>query len=338
MAPFCRHTTVADKERLIEFLTRVFATDPKADLVSPSMLRWKYWDPREDCPEPRSFVMERDGRIVAHVGLWPVTVRTGARSERGVHAMDWAADPQVPGAGVSLFMRLTKSYDFVYGIGGSEMTRSILPKLGFRTVAEALTWARPIRPWPQVLKHQSKDLRLPLRLARNIWWSRIPPRLVPRGWAAIEPGAGSAGGLAVLASERDETFFRYLQQCPVARCRTFHIANEGRIVGFFALSVVGEQARVAGVWLENPAPDMWRIALHLAQDATLKHTNTSELIARCTTEASAIAAGQAGMRLRERTPVFLFRKDGGAEPLPLQCHLCDSDAIFLGWRLTGFQT
>ena len=338
MASFCRHTTVADEERLTEFLTRVFAADPRADFVSPSMLRWKYWAPREDCPEPRSFVMERDGRIIAHVGLWPVTVRTDAKSERGVHAMDWAADTQARGAGVSLFMSLTKSYDFVYGMGGSEMTRSILPKLGFRKVAEALTWARPLRPWRQMLKHQRKDLRLPLRLARNIWWSRIPPRVIPRGWAPVEPGAGSAGWLAALARERDEFFFRYLQQCPVAPCLTFHIANGGRIVGFFVLSVVGEQARVAGVWLENPSPDTWRIAFHLAQDAALKHTNTSELIARCTTEASAIAAGQAGMRLRMRTPVVLFRKDGGAEPLPLQCHLCDSDAIFQGWRLTGFLT
>jgi hypothetical protein len=139
--------------------------------VNPSMLRWKYWEPCEDCPEPRSFVMERDGRIIAHVGLWSVKVRTAAKRERGVHAMDWDADPQERGAGASLSMGLTKSYDFVYGMGGSEMTRSILPKLGFRTVAEALTWARPLRPWRHMLKYQSKDLRLLLRFARNIWWS-----------------------------------------------------------------------------------------------------------------------------------------------------------------------
>jgi hypothetical protein len=338
MATVCRHTTVADEERLTKFLTHVFATDPRADFVSPSMLRWKYWDPREDCPEPRSFVMERDGRIIAHVGLWPVTVRTHAKNERGFHAMDWAADPQSLGAGVSLFMRLTKSYDFVYGMGGSEMTRSILPRLGFRKVAEALTWSRPLRPWRQMLKHQSKDLRLPLRLARNIWWSRIPPRLVPRVWAAVELGLGSVGWPAALSGERGETFFRYLQQCPVAPCLTFQIASEGRTVGFFALSVVGEQARLAGVWLENPSPDLWKIAFQLAQQAALKYTDTSELIARSTTEAIAIAAGQAGMRVRERTPVVLFRKDGCAEPLLLQCHLCDSDSIFLAWDLTGFLT
>ncbi len=338
MASVFRHTTVADEKRLIEFLIRVFAADSKADFVSFSLLRWKYWDPREDYPEPRSYVIERDGRIVAHVGLWPVTVRTSAKRERGVHMIDWASDPQAPGAGVSLLQRLTKSYDFVYSIGGSEMTQSILPKFGFHTVAEALTWARPIRPWRQMLRYQSWDLRLPLRLARNNWWSRIPPRVVERGWAAVEPGAGGPEGLAALASERDESFFRYLQQCPVARCLTFHIVNEGRKAGFFVLSIVREQTRVAGVWLENPSPENWRAAFHLAQDAALKHTNTSELIARCATEASATAAGEAGMRLRGRTPVFLFRKSCGAEPLPLQFHLCDNDKVFIGGRLAGFLT
>ena len=44
MALLCRHTTVGDEERLTEFLTRVFAADPKADFVNPSILRWKYWE------------------------------------------------------------------------------------------------------------------------------------------------------------------------------------------------------------------------------------------------------------------------------------------------------
>ena len=141
MDPLWRPTNGDDEKRLSEFLTRMFSAN--AGLVSSSMLRWKYWVPREDWPEPRSFCMERDGRIIAHVGLWPVTVQNGTKRERGVHAMDWAADPHARGAGWALIKNLTRTFDFVYGIGGEEITRAILPKLGFRTVAEALTWARP---------------------------------------------------------------------------------------------------------------------------------------------------------------------------------------------------
>ena len=323
MAFLIRPTTVEDEARLIEFLTRVFPVN--AGLVSPAMLRWKYWTPREDCLEPRSLVGERDGRIVAHVGLWPVTVRRGTKSERGVHPMDWAADPHTRGAGSILIKHLTRNYDFVYGIGGADDTRVMLPKLGFRTVAEALTWARPIRPWRQMISHQRKDWQLLPRFVRNFWWSRIPLRQVPRGWAA---DTATAEGFAILAAERDESFFRYLQQCPLATCLTFNIVNEGRIVGFFALLVIGEQARVAGVWLERPSSETWRIAFHLAQEAALQHTDASEIIANGTAEAS-IGARLAGMHLRERTPVLLFRKDGSELLPPLQFQLCDSDALFL---------
>jgi hypothetical protein len=335
MAFLIRPTTLADEAQLIEFLTRMFPG--KAGLVNPSMLRWKYWDPREDWPEPRSFVGERDGRFVGHVALWPVTVRTGTKSERGVHAMDWAADPRALGAGWSLIKDLTNNYDFVYGIGGEEITRSILPKLGFRAIAEALTWARPIRPWRQMLRHQSKDWQLAPRFVRNSWWSRIPLRLVPRRWT-FEPGAASAGVLADLAVEREESFFQYLKRCPAATCLTFHIVNDGRIVGLFALLIVGEQARVAGTWLKTPSPETWRIAFHLAQDAARQHSNASEIIARCTTEAGMIGAERAGMRLRTRTPVVLFRKDG-SELLPsLPFQLCDSDALFIKGQPATFLT
>jgi hypothetical protein len=273
--------------------------------------------------------MERDGRIIAHVGLWPVTVRNGTKRERGVHAMDWAADPHARGAGWALIKNLTRTFDFVYGIGGEDITRAILPKLGFRTVAEALTWARPIRPLRQMLKHPSRDWRLPPRFARNLWWSQIPLRQLSSDWAAF---AATAEGFAIPAGERDESFFRYLQQCPVATCLTFNIANKGRVVGFFALSVVREQARVAGVWLESPSPEIWRIAFHLAHNAALKHTNVSELVARCSTEASVIGAKQAGLRLLKRTPVVLFRNDGSEVLPPLQFQMCDSDDLFITGR------
>jgi hypothetical protein len=249
--------------------------------------------------------------------------------------MDWAADPHALLAGSTLLMSVAKSCDFAFGMGGERITRDILPKLGFRPVAEALTWARPIRPWRQMLRHQNKDWKLLPRFVRNFWWSRIPSRRVTRGWAA---DAATAAGFAIPAAERNESFFRYLQQCPVATCPTFNIVNEGRIVGFFALLVIGEQARVAGVWLESPSPETWRIAFHLAHEAALQHTGASEIVARGTTEASVIGAQQAGMRLREGTPVLLFRKDGSKVLPPLQFHLCDSDALFITGGLATFST
>jgi hypothetical protein len=282
--------------------------------------------------------VEREGRIIAHVGLWPITVRTEGGSERGVQMIDWAADPQAAGAGVSLLQRLTKSYDFVYSIGGSEMTQTILPKFGFRTVAKALTFARPLRPFRQILKHQTRDVLLPLRLARNIWWSKMPAYKPAREWSAVEATASDWAAVSTLTHERGEGFFRYLQQCPAARFLGFRILHEGRRSGFFALSVVGEQTRVAGVLPEEPSPEHWRAALSLAQAAALRFTNTSELVARTSAEAGKVAAPQAGMRLRGQAPVFLFRRRDKEAGLPLQCQMWDDDSAFLGGSSPEFLT
>lgn len=162
-------------------------------------------------------------------------------------------------------------------------------------------------------------------------------RRAPRAWT-FEPGAVSAEVLADLGIERDESFFHYLQQCPLATFLTFHIVSEGRIVGLFALFIVGEQARVAGVWLKTPSPETWRIAFHLAQDAARQQTEASEIIARSTTEAGNIGAERAGMRLRARMPVLLFRKDGSERLPSLPFQLCDSDALFIKGDAATFQT
>lgn len=250
--------------------------------------------------------------------------------------IDWAADPAAPGAGISLLQRLTKSYDFVYSIGGSAITQSILPKFGFSVVANASVFARPIRPWRQILQHQTKDMRLPLRLARNLWWSKTPAKEPMPEWQAEE--TNDAPTFPALVREREESFFRYLQQCPSANFLGFRILHKGRKSGFFIISIVGGQARLAGSWLENPDEEHWRITFQLARDAALRCTRACELVARSASEASVIAAARAGMRLRGQTPVFLFRRDGSRNQLPLQFQMLDDDSAFRKSPGEGFLT
>jgi hypothetical protein len=124
----------------------------------------------------------------------------------------------------------------------------------------------------------------------------------------------------------------------VARYLAFHILKGGQKLGFIALLTVREQTRVAGVWLENHSKENWRAAFHLLQDVALRCTSTSEVVARCSTQISASAACQAGMRVREQTPVFLFRKSKRGESLPLDFQLSDNDSVFLAGRHVAFLT
>jgi hypothetical protein len=331
MSTVFRPSTAADEHAVINLLNRAFSAPPDKPNFQPQMLRWKYWEPREDWPEPRAYVLERDGRLAAHAGLWPVTLTHPGGCERGVHMIDWAGDPEFPGAGVSLLQRLTRMFSFVYSIGGSDMTQEILPKFGFRRVAEALSWARPLRPWRQIALHPHKDLRLPARLGRNLWWAMSPARKPQSAWQAVETAPGQV--VTGPGAERDGRFFEYLSRCPVISCRIFQILKEGHPAGFFALSLVQRQARVIGIWLEDPGADNRQRALELAQDAALRSTDACEMTAQGTYDPSAAAA--AGMRVRGSAPVFFFRR--GSPELPeLSFQIADNDNIFLADRTAPF--
>jgi hypothetical protein len=316
---------VDELPQVIELFQNVFSAPSGHPALNAELLRWKYFQPRLDWAGPRSFVIEKAGRLVAHAGVWPVMLKDGTA---GVHLIDWASDPQSPGAGVTLLHRITKTYAFVIGIGGSPQTMAIFPKFGFQHAGEALTWARPIRPLRQMFRHQAKNMGLVGRAARNLWWSVSPSRAVPGGFRAVPS-----------SSVRDGAFFQYLTQCPMADFLSFTILRKGQSAGSFALSICGDQARVAGIWLEDPSDSAnWRAAFLLAQEAALRHTGCSELIARAALEASAAGAAQAGMRIRKRFPAFLYSKHDWRGAFPLQFQLVDNDEVFLRGADAGFLT
>lgn len=338
MSSVFRATSPGDEAGIAALLDRVFAGERDRSFLTPALLNWKYWEPRDDFAGARSYVMEKNGEIVAHGALWPVTVRTERGCERGLQVVDWASDPRAPGAGVSLLQRITRMYDFVYSIGGTEATQTVMPKFGFRAVGAAITFARPLRPLRQMLLHQTKDARLPVRLLRNAWWAVAPhpPRIA--GWDVNEISDDRLTTSIPRAAERDAGFLRYLRRCPTARFRVFEMLRDGRPVGWFALAEAAGQARIAGVLLADPSAQHWRAAFTLAQRAALRHTDATELIARSTSPEAAQAAPETGMRVRARTPVLLFRKvDPNVVP-PLTFQLWDDDSAFYGSECPGFAT
>ena len=326
MSSVYRPSTPQDEAQIIELLARAFSARPTAPFLQPDLVRWKFWEPCEDWPEPRSWVVERDERIVAHASLWPVTVGTGEKAQHGISMIDWASDPGNAGSGVLLMKRLMSAHTFIFSIGGSPMTRSLGPRLGFSVVAEPITWTRPLRPWKRLLQN-GLDLDVARSLPGKIRWAQIPLRSVGRQWTVVEATPGPSDP-PVPSFERGPGFFDYLDRCPIASCLRFHILHEGRKVGWFAMVVGKLQARLAGMWLEDPTEENWRIAFNLAQTVTLERTSALEFTARSSTASSAAGAAQAGMHVEKRTPVFL-RSESGSEPPPLQYQLCDNDDVFL---------
>ena len=327
MSSVYRPSTPADEAQIIALLARAFSTDSSAPFLQPDLVRWKCWEPCADWPEPRSWVVEQEERIVAHASLWPVTVGTGDQANRGISMVDWASERDSAGVGLFLAKRLMKTCAFTYIVGGTAMTQAMAPRVGFRDIGESVTWARPLRPWKRLLRNGRFDLDAVRSVPGKIVWAYTPTRSVGRRWTVAEVNAGSSDPL-VPAFERGNGFFDYLDRCPRASCLRFHILNGGRKVGSFALVVGRLQARVAGAWLEDPSAENWRIAFNLAQAAALERTGALDFAARCSTEASAAGAARAGMHVAKRSRV-LFRAPSGFDLPALQYQLCDNDDVFL---------
>ena len=315
--------------RLAELLAAAFGSPPDSSLLDARVMAWKYWEPRVDWTEPRSYVIERGGKLLAHVGLWPA--QFGTSGPRGIQMIDWAASRSSPGSGVSLVQHMARMYDFIYSIGGSETTRKILPAFGFREAAQTWMAARPIRPLRQALTHQSRNWKLPLRLARNWWWARQPALGGACQWLAKEVAPTELEQVATSQFiPRSTGFYQYLLRCPVARIGLYSLAHNLRQVGHFVLALVRGQARLAGVWLREPSEAAWASAFVAAQRTARNLDGACEFAVKGSDGASRRAARNAGLREAGSSPVYLLDKKGLFPKVEdFQFQLIDDDGAFL---------
>jgi hypothetical protein len=327
-----RPSTRSDVAGLVELMARVYEAPPDTPFLRPEILEWKYWIARDDWAEPRSYVGELDGKLVAHIGVWPCTIDVNGASRRGVHFFDWAADPTAVGGGIAVMQHAMRGFDFSYAIGGTPIAKTIMRRIGFLPVATAWKAARPLRAVRMVGTQPSGGWRLPARLGRNILWSAVPRAAAPRGWE-FEPAdpvriAGASSGM--LEIPRSSAFLQYLARCPMCRCRTFRVTEHGRDRGCFVLAMVRHQARLA-VWIDDPGPEAHRIVYALAQDAARTIPDVFEIAVMGSSQATADAAVAAGFRLRKTDDVRIIdrTKVWPSGPPQLQFQNCDNDGIFL---------
>jgi len=332
-------TSPQDLNALSEFLAHAFAAHPEAPFLNPALMAWKYWDRRDDWSGPRSYVLRREGAIVAHAGIWPMTFGEGEDRIRGVHMIDWASARESPGAGLALVQKFAAMFDFIFSIGGSEMTCKVLPAFGFVEHTRVWKGVRPLRPLRQVLTHQSRNWKLAPRLLRNWLWARQPSKSQPQDWTAIEvtprklagePGILPPQRVDARFSPRPPAFFEYILRCPGAPFRLYRIDGEGEIMGHFVISFLRGQARVAGIWLREDGDEGWVEAYRLAQKTAESWPGAYEVVVVGSQGLSGAAAAQAGFRMLPGPTVYLLDRTKRLRlPEDFQFQLCESDAALL---------
>jgi hypothetical protein len=340
-----RATTQYEAAALSDFLGRMFQLRPGASLLAERHMGWKYWAARPDWTGPRSFTARHAGGIVAHAAVWPVRVRVPGQVVPAVHVIDWAADPEHPGAGIWLMRQIGARARLMIATGGSEITRRILPAIGFRPHGELYRFARPVRPLGQALTTGERDWRLPARLLRNTFWRLSPPLSAPRGWSAPplapeevperlwpQPSPDTA------VTARDTGFYRYVVNSPAARHALYGLANRGELAGYFCVAFAPHAARIADLWLPSTKVEDWCAGFRTATVVAAREKDVYEVSAWASTALGKEGLVRAGFRLRERSAVSLFGDAKILQGRKLHVQMLDSDAGFLSGEAASYLT
>lgn len=306
--------------------------------MRPEELHWKYWQPRSDWPGPRSFVMARNGEILAHAGIVYGGCLWGMGRLNTIHLVDWAAHPSATGAGVALMKHIGRLADALLSIGGSKHTRQIVPHLGFQPIGEATAYVRTLNPL-HILRSRDGPFwkRLP-RVARSMWWTATAPsddlddcqarRIEPNGIGALTPEFPvSVHDTATF--ERSDPLFRYILTCPTTPIELYAWQRNGEKRGYFLLAFAPGQVRLADCWVRSDDPDDWRALVQCAVRWARRTSGAAELVAWASDAVLSHALRECGFHARGVQPIQLLTRTGSdIVRAHLRVQMLDSDAAY----------
>jgi hypothetical protein len=328
-------TAPEDLPELTEFLLGVFHLAPDAPFVRPDMMQWKYFSPRPDWSGSRSYVMRSEGRILAHGCVAPVDFRRRTDAEgtpglvTGMRVIDWAGGRQAPAAGVRIMRQLAGLTDTVLAIGGSPDAVRVFPMIGFQHRGNVEVFARVVRPWRQFrLDPYPRGWKAPLRLARSTLFSLAPLPGAPVGWTCQAVTAFDQSICPALefdapsftTTARSPAFLNYMLGCPGAAFSGFLLRQGESVRGYFLLSQVAGQTRIAELRVASEQTEDWQAALAVATRQAAADPATCEILAIASIRQSVEALRRNGYRLCRHDPIFLLdprRRLAGAPELNL---------------------
>ena len=190
-----------------------------------------------------------------------------------VTMMDWAADPSAPGVGVMLYRKLMAMAPTSFVIGGAPATRLIVPRIGFRHVGEALTYAAWLRPWRE-FRTRPRTGKSILRLLHGLTHPPRGPRPTAGEWDFAPVNQFDDSLTPVLndtlnSTNRAWTFcgrtladLNYALKCPRLKMQGFLLRRQSQLMGYFILGTGNPdwEARLLDLVVNSPDADDWSSA------------------------------------------------------------------------------
>lgn len=279
-------------------------------MFRPEVMRWKCFAPHPFWDGSRGYALRYKGAIAAFGCVVPCRYLAGTETVTGCDVIDWAASKTVPGAGLMLYRHIQGLAGTMMNIGGTEDARSVLPRIGFQVRAELQRFTRVLRPLRRQREAGLRDWKTPLRVARDYLELTRGFRKASLTVRRVESFAGvdaetfpdpSVTGQVVCA--RTPESLAYFLACPAARMEAYLFDGAA---GYFVLSRVGSQCRLADLWIRSAEPQVWAQAYAAATAAASADRTTTEVTAAASQPLQTEALQQAGYRHTHAEPVFVL--------------------------------
>jgi hypothetical protein len=302
-----------DIPALAKFLARVYKFAPSDHHADPQFLEWKYLRPGHDRARSRSYLLEKEGGIVAHCGICPVTFHLpGGTTVNSATMMDWAADPSSPGVGIRLFRNLMEMTATSFVIGGAPATRLIVPRIGFRPAGEASIYAAWLRPWRE-FRTRPFSGRSALRLLHGFSHPLRNRHRADTGWELTAISLFDESILPLLSTtKRNWTFcqrtladLNHLLQCPHLKMQGFLLKRQGQLVGSFVIGKAGWEARLLDLVLDSDRIEDWSLACAAVTEAARLDPQICRIRIQATFPVLRDALGQNGYWLQYNEPIMI---------------------------------
>jgi hypothetical protein len=327
-----------DSDEVRAFIASTFHVSVDATFLKTDLFSWKYFQPRPDWDGPRNWVVRMDGRIVAHIGVWPLTLRSPTGAVTFVHAIDWAASSDFPGAGILLFRNFLARTGTVAALGGTDHAKRLLPSLGFTQRGRVDIYAKWFVPPSLRANTQAAVVaRRGLGIARELLLRPLTQRHLG-GWTAEPVSAFPERLNQLIESSRsgDCSFLwtgvgtlNFVLSCPIQSCKGFLLRRNGELRGYFILARPGNQTRIADLRVDSISPEDWKAAYLVATEQARADPEAHEVIAFCSTELVREALKSHGFVVKSARDIRWHDHKKRITADAIQFHPIATDAFFL---------
>lgn len=267
MAVQTRISSPDDREGITDLMRRAFGDELSPTSINPAFQRWKYWDEHPLMVSARSYLLNGAERIVGHACRWPMRILIAERTFDAFHLIDWAADSTHAGAGLQVLQDSFENSAALFSIGGSPVTRRMLPALGkhlsrranqgkavsYRVAGRVFFLNRALKVVAPALHESPLGWRTPARVVKNALLSVLPIPRLPANYSYervalndIPHQLWPRPGSEFAATARTPELMQHFESCPVLQRPMYFLVSRQRTpLAYFFLVLAAGQARVA---------------------------------------------------------------------------------------------